>query len=314
MNFATTTLLYLDIVYTLRITGLTAQQNMEQLVKVLLRVPGLSSQQISAGLKIPPFTVLSVEHESQAMTIKSALEKFGAICAIDNSAAPKTNYESTIPKIVIKSEEDKNKIPPMFWVIIAVVLIIALFKNLNSDSDNNSSKPAATQRPQAPAAQNPAKAEPTPKAETPASKAETPAPRTGPAPNYAARNKKDLSGTLSRNPYNTGAWKALYEKLDREGDTASARKAKESYDRALRAQLVLASLAKTFGNGTRVEVEEEAVYYRTSKDLTDSEFYYEAEKLRESLNEKFPTKDMVLENYKPDNSVQTIRLKANYKN
>jgi len=294
-------------VYTLRITGLTAQQNMEQLVKVLLRVPGLSSQQISAGLKIPPFTVLSVEHESQAMTIKSALEKFGAICAIDNSAAPKTNYESTIPKIVIKSE-DKNKIPPMFWMIIAVVVIIALFKNLNSDNDENSSKPAAaTQRPQTPPAQNPAKAEPPPKAETPA-------PRTGPAPNYAARNKKDLSGTLSRNPYNTGAWKALYEKLEKEGDTSSARKAKDSYDKALRVQLVLASLAKTFGNETRVEVEEEAVYYRSSKDLTDSEFYYEAEKLRESLNEKFPNKDMVLENYKPDNSVQTIRLKATYAN
>jgi len=291
-------------VYTLKITGLTAQQDMEQLVKVLLRVPNLTPQQISVGLKIPPFTVLSVEHESQAMTIKNTLDKFGAISVIEDSAMQKTNHDPGIPKIVTHAEKDKNKFPPVFWVImIAIIAVPVLWQTLAS-GNSSESKAATTQRP-APAAQKPA---PAPAAQKPAPTAEKP------AQNYDAKNKKDLSSTLSKNPYNTGAWKALYEKLEKEGDTASARKAKDSYDKALRAQQVLASLAKAFGNGTRVEVEDDAVHYRTSQDLTDSEFYHEAEKLRESLNEKFPTKDMVLENYKPDNKVQSIRLKPTYTN
>ena len=275
-------------VYTLKITGLTKQQNVEALVNALLKVPGLSSQRVSAGLKAPPFVVFSTKQEQEAKALRNTLEKFGAVCEIENSASPKASRETLATKTTLNAEADKNKYSWKFWVaIIAIMVSFILIERLSSISTSSTI--------QAPK-----------QAKIVEKKAEKPAAKT------ARQKTGELKSDLSRNPYNTSAWKDLYENLEKQGDTASARRAKESYDKALRAQMVLSSLAKAFGNNARVDVAEEAVYYRTNKDLTDSEFYHEAEKLRESINVRFPNKDLVLENYTSDNRVQSIRLKPGY--
>jgi hypothetical protein len=300
-------------VYTLKIIGLTQQQDMQTLVKVLLRIPNLDSEKISRGLKFPPLVVISTAQEDQAQKIKALLEKLGAICTVEKAMI--ASYEKSI-LIPIKKEKEKNSWG--IWLILLAVVVIGgiinHYFNAEKDVQKQKNKPMASvestegtgtesAEPSEPAGQKP-----------PTAKEKSVAEETVKAEENAAKSKNELKNDLSKNPYNSSAWKALYEKLESEGDTASASKAKESYDKAVKTQLVLSSLAKAFGNETRVEISEDAVYYRTNKKLTDSEFYYEAEKLRESLNSKFPNKDMVLENYGKENDIQSIRLKAAYVN
>ncbi|MDR2581587.1 MAG: hypothetical protein LBC85_11430 [Fibromonadaceae bacterium] len=281
--------------YTLKITGLTPQQDMGALVNTLLQVPGLNPQRISAGLKIPPFVVFSAKQEQEVKDLRTTLEKLGALCEIENTALSKKN--PVVKKTVASAEVNKNTFSLKFWVIvIAVIGFLVLVERISSISASTTIQtPQQTKSIER-------------KAEKSASRAAK-----QPTKRQSAKKNRELKSDLSRNPYNTGAWKALYENLEREGDTVSARRARESYERALRAQMVMASLARAFGNDARAEVTDNAVYYRTTKDLTDSEFYHEAEKLRESVNARFPGKDLILENYTSDGRVQTIRLKPGYR-
>jgi hypothetical protein len=302
-------------VYNLKITGLTPQQDTEALAKVLLRIPGLNSDKISRGLKYLPLFVISAPQEEHAQRLKFALEKLGAICTVEK-AADVSKEDSEIEMIPIK---EKEKTSWGMWLILFAVLVIGGIIQFFFSGEKDAPKLKPWQKSSVEQAENmdPAKpSEPAKPGEPGVQEEQNPtmAEEKAKEEENAAKSKNELKEDLSKNPYNSGAWKALYEKLENEGDTASASKAKASYDKAIKAQLVLSSLAKAFGNETRVEITEKAVYYRTNKDLNDSEFYYEAEKLREALNSKFPNKDMVLENYGPENNVQTIRLKAAYTN
>jgi len=301
-------------VFTLKITGLTAQKDMESLVKVLLRVPGITSQQVSGGLKAPPFNLLSTEQKAQAESIKSMIEKFGAICEITGDASPARSGSDTqeFAKIRLKTKEKKKHGVLNFWLFILAILaaILVIENYISGTADKPKSQEKHT--PPKPAEKKPAEKPAPPKsaeksedADKVLEKAEKQEP---------PKTNNDLKKDLSKNPYNTGAWKSLHENFLKEGDTVSARRAKESYDKALKTQMVLSSLAKAFGNEARVEITEDAVHYRTSKDLTDSEFYHEAEKLRLSVSTRFPGKDLVLENYNSSNQVQSVRLKAIYSN
>jgi hypothetical protein len=296
-------------VYNLKIVGLTAQQDMQSLIKILLRFPGLDSEKIAKGLKIPPFTVVSVEQEAQAQQIKAALEKLGAMCVVEDTMAFKEERSLALRTAAIKRIKPKN--PWGIWIgILAAVVFAGIIEVYLSSLGDKAKKDTQKSKPKTSVEQGPAQAQeqkqqqPLPQSIEAAEKAIADA--------NAAKSKNELKSDLSKNPYNSGAWKALFDKLTYEGDVVSASKAKESYDKALKAQKVLSSLAKAFGNEIRVEIAEGAVYYRISKNLSDSDFYHEAEKLREALNSKFPDKDMVLENYGPNNKVQTIRLKGAY--
>jgi hypothetical protein len=305
-------------VYNLKITGLTPQQDTEALVKVLLRFPGLNSDKISRGLKYLPLVVISAPQEEHARRLKIALEKLGAICTVEK-AADVSKEDSEIEMLPVK---EKEKTSWGMWLILLAVIVVGGIIQFFLSGEKDASKPKFWQKSPVEQTENMDSAKPSEPAKPGAQSGQMPtvseeksmAEEKAKEEENAAKSKNELKEDLSKNPYNSGAWKALYEKLENEGDTASASKAKASYDKAIKTQLVLSSLAKAFGNDTRVEITEKAVYYRTNKDLNDSEFYYEAEKLREALNSKFPNKDMVLENYSPENNVQTIRLKAAYTN
>jgi len=124
-----------------------------------------------------------------------------------------------------------------------------------------------------------------------------------------AQHSRDLKKALVKNPYNDSAWKVLYEKLEREGDSAGAKSARESHARAVKAQQVLLSLARGLGDDVRVQIHGNVVHYSISKELTDSEFYEEAVRLKRNLNSRFPGKDLLLENSAGDN-IQTVTMKA----
>jgi len=118
---------------------------------------------------------------------------------------------------------------------------------------------------------------------------------------------KELRKALVKNPYNDSAWKALYEKLEKEGDSTGAKSAKESHARAVKAKQVLLNLASGLGKDVQVEIKDNAVHYTINKGLTDSEFYEEAVKLKKKLNSRFPGKDLVFENTA---SNQSVTMKA----
>jgi len=122
-----------------------------------------------------------------------------------------------------------------------------------------------------------------------------------------------INSELKKNPYNADAWKKLAENLEKQGDTVAARKAKESFEKSVKVQQVLASVAKAFGNRVRVEVTEDEIYYRTSYDFTDDEFNVEVEKLMDSLSVKFPGKNLIVENYTSDNRIQSRQIKSKTK-
>jgi len=285
-------------VYNLIITGLATQRDTQSLVKILLKVPGLSPEQVSRGLRVPPFNVVSVEKIEQVEKIKSILEKFGAICEIEKNKAKSEVEEMQNGKYEFEKKEkdhtlsliisSKFRVRWRFWVIIFIVLglfaLLSVYLSEGSDKKTKPNKPKITQI------------------------LKSSAPAKNSAKTTAIINN-ELKKDLVKNPYNTEAWKTLYENFEREGDTASARIAKESYEKAVKAQMVLASLAKTFGNNVRVEITEDAVFYRTSKDLTDREFYEEAAKIRDSLNTKYPGKTLIVENYTTDNRLQSVKLK-----
>ncbi|MDR1812656.1 MAG: hypothetical protein LBQ87_07505 [Candidatus Fibromonas sp.] len=283
--------------YNLIITGLATQRDTQSLVKILLKVPGLSPEQVSKGLRVPPFNVVSVEKIEQVEKIKSILEKFGAICEIEKNKEKNEVEEMQNRKYEFdKKTKDRTKsliankvrVRWRFWVIISIILglfaLLSVYLSEDNDKKTKPNKPKITQILKSSA----------------------------PAKNSAKTTtiiNNELKKDLVKNPYNTEAWKTLYENFEKEGDTASARIAKESYEKAVKAQMVLASLAKTFGNNVRVEITEDAVFYRTSKDLTDREFYEEAAKIRDSLNTKYPGKTLIVENYTTDNRLQSVKLK-----
>jgi len=287
-------------VYNLKIIGLATQRDTQSLIRILLRVPGLSPELVSKGLRVPPFDVLSAEKEEEVEKIKSMLEKLGAVCEIEKDK--KNTSEEVYSKKHILGEAETRKILLGhkvrirwgFWSIIFTIFAVLVFSTFYFSKDKGNKPKTSKSK------------------ITQVSKANTPAPAPvpqKPVVKTTAKINNELKKDLIKNPYNTNAWKTLFENFEKEGDTTSARIAKESYEKAVRAQMVLASLAKTFGNNVRVEITEDAVLYRTSKDLTDGQFHLEALRLRDSLNTKYPGKTLIIENYTTDNRLQSIKLR-----
>jgi hypothetical protein len=316
---------------------------MQSLVKTLLKIPGLSSGQVSKGLRVPPLHVISVEKPEQTEKLKTMLEKLGAVCEIENTEAPiefekfgekaetagAFNKNNQMKKMELPnkstrrirfSARHRHRFKWNFWLIIFAIMAFFAALTLYSphSCDANKSKPKQTKTQTARATDGGSavsthkKASSNMPAEEDGAKGHASAmPKAVPV---AGKTDSELKKDLVKNPYNAAAWKALSENLEKKGDTASARAAKESYEKSVKAQMVLASLAKAFGNKVRVEVTEDAVYYRTSQDLTEDAFHHEAHKLLDSLEIKFPGKNLVIENYTSDNKVQSITLKAKVNN
>lgn len=287
--------------YTLKITGVTTQNDIKTLIQTLLRVPGLNSAEISRGLKFPPLNVLTVERKETIESLKEILEKSGAICEIEYAATlhKKEHIEHIAEKTITHVETNSNAFGKNFWITVILMLSFFAFITYYSGKGTSSTPVNKTQPHKKVAVQENAEKPTERKNESEESEEET-------------KSSEDLKKDIVKNPYNPSAWKSLQENYEKEGDSVSARKAKESYDKAIKTQMVLSSLAKSFGDGTRVEITENAVHYRTNKDLDDSEFYYEAEKLREQVNEKFPNKDMILENISSKGKLQVITLKPSF--
>lgn len=259
---------------------------MQMLVRTLLRMPGLTSAEVSRGLKAPPLKVLSTEQEQQAQSLKTILEKFGAICRIENTEVLLKKREQS-SKFVAPAKKKKRRHGTVFWLIGFLVLFFLVFATLTDKQKQPIKQTAAT---------DPIKQ--------------------GFVPVTAAaefKNSSDFKKELEKNPYNPDTWKAYSEKLEAEGDSAGGLVAKEFYNKAIKNQMILASLAKTFGNNVRVEVTEDAVYYRTSKNFTESEFYDAAAKLRDTLSVKFKGKNLIIENYKTNGKIQRIEMEPNKK-
>ena len=287
---------------------MATQCDMQSLVKILLKIPGLQPNQISSGLKVPPLNVFFADNEQDAEKLKTLLEKFGAVCTIEDTK-----------KMVSKNQEEEKKITaPMeaylkhrhhhslkfrrrFWIsIFLMVGIFAIISSINFSCDN---KQIQQNQPKIAQSVN--------------------IPDDAPEPDSKPQNKTNAVATtadvakinseLKKNPYNADAWKKLAENLEKQGDTVAARKAKESFEKSVKVQQVLASVAKAFGNRVRVEVTEDEIYYRTSYDFTDDEFNVEVEKLMDSLSVKFPGKNLIVENYTSDNRIQSRQIKSKTK-
>jgi len=289
-------------VYNLKITGLTTQRDMSLLVKTLLKIPGLKPDHVSSGLKIPPFNVLSTEKEEEVQKLKSVLEKLGATCTIENTKAyvKEKNNKTTGSMDAYPKHRHHRKFRLNFWV--AVFSIIGIFVIITSFDFSCESK----QNRQSPHERRVVQTVGIPDTGISSSDLKSQMKNNSPA----ATNIAKINSELKKNPYNAEAWKILAANLEKQGDTASAQRAKYSYEQALKVQLVLASLAKAFGTKVRVEVTEDAVYYRTTYDFTDNEFRAEAEKLMDSLSVKFPGKNLIIENYTSGNRIQNIQLKS----
>jgi len=275
---------------------------MASLVKILLKIPGLKPDDISRGLKVPPLNVFFADKEQDAEKLKSLLEKFGAICTIEDTK-----------KMVRKNESEKKVTEPMeaylkrrhhhsrkfrrnFWIsIFSIIGISAILSSINFSCENKQIQ-QITKTPDKVSKNH-----------------ETTIAATAATATTATTTTTDIAkinNELKKNPYNADAWKKLAENLEKQGDTVSARLAKESYEKSVKAQQVFTSLAKAFGNKVRVEITENTIYYRTGHDFTDEEFQLEAEKLMDSLSVKFPDKNLIIENYTSDNRVQNIQLKG----
>jgi len=302
-------------VFKLRITKLSAQRDMKTLVKYLLSLPGLDSGKISAGLKLPPLLVLSTEHEQEANEMMDTLEKYGAVCEIENTEAVlhKHKHDEHAQVVVSKRNPISNKL--FLILIMAVILFVFIvsyffsynkyeihFVQIQLEAENFITNPTGWVGANI---ADPAGLFNRIIIEDSSSVRER---------NEESRSEinMNLKKVLAKNPYNDSAWQALYENLEKEGDSAAAKAAKESYERAVKAQLVLRNLAKGLGlgNDVRVEIHGNIVYYRINKELTDGEFYEEAVKLRKNLNSRFPGKDLLLENYSSKDKVQSVTMKA----
>jgi hypothetical protein len=301
------------VVFKLRIMKLSAQRDMKTLVKYLLSLPGLDSTRISAGLKVPPLLVLSTEYEQEATKMLDTLEKYGAVCEIENTEAVHPHKHDSGPVHVPTSKKNTAGSKWFFVLVAAVILfvfIISYFFSYNKYEirigqiqleaenfitnptgwiGNTISDPAGLL--------NRVIVE---DSSVQKDKAET----------MNSKINRDLRKALIKNPYNDSAWKALYEKLEKEGDTAGAKSAKESYSRAVKAQQILLNLARELGDDVHVEIKDNAIHYHINIELTDSEFYAEAVKLRKKLNSRFPGKNLTLENYVSESKVQSVTLEA----
>ena len=282
--------------FDLKIIKVSEKGDFKALEGILRKMPGLSANQISIGLKYPPFKVFTTTGEEQAQAMRNTLEKLGATCEIENSEITfKRNTEGT-KNINIPTKEEEKKFQWRFLLAILGTLLFLIiasiyFSNKDSDEVKHDTPPQQVQT----GAASPSNSKQATQATAQVSK-----------------SKAALKHDLAKNSYDTEAWKTLAETLEEEGDTAAARGARANYEKAVRTQKVLASLAKTFGNNVRVEVTAAAVYYRTSKELTESQFYLEAEKLRDSLSIKFPgRRNLVVENYTSNNKVQRVILEPN---
>jgi len=299
-----------EIVFKVRIVKLSAQRDMKTLVKYLLSLPGLDSGRISAGLKVPPLHVLSTDYEHEATQMRDTLEKYGAVCDIENTdAAQQHRHESE--QILVPTYKRSIIGNKLFLIlIIAVILFISIISYFFSyskydiriaqfqiEADNFLANPASwigTTVNDPSGLLNRIVVE-----DSSVQKSKDQA--------LSSQINKELRKALVKNPYNDSAWKALYEKLEKEGDSVGAKSARESHARAVKAQQVLLNLARGLGKDVHVEIRDNAVYYTINKQLTDSEFYEEAVKLKRSLNSRFPGKDLVLENHA---SNQRVTMKA----
>jgi len=298
--------------FNLKIVKLSQQKETKPLVKLLLGL-GLNSSQVSNGLKVPPLLVLSTERERDAMELMDTIEKFGAVCVIENTEILAPRDESANEEAAAPVKKRKNKMGWIFGVVIVLVLVpITVMHYFTGDNKYKISTEKQEIKP-APKAQNNARPSingiemrgtGTLVADTSAKNSEKSVTES------ESKVHTDLKKEIVKNPYNDSAWKVLSENLEKEGDTASARAARESYEKAVKAQRVLSSLAKAFGNDVRVEIRENAVYYRTSKDFTDREFDREVQKLAKNLNSRFPGRDIIVENYTPSNKIQSTTIKA----
>jgi len=297
-------------VFKVRITKLSAQRDMKTLVKYLLSLPELDSARISAGLKVPPLLVLSTDYEPEATKMRETLEKYGAVCDIENTEAVKQHRHES-EQIIIPINK-KSIISNKLFLIIIMFVIIAVFivsyyfsyskydisfVQLQTEAGNFMANPAGWVGNTVSDPSGLLNRIVVEDSSVQKSKEEA----------MSSQINKELRKALVKNPYNDSAWKALYEKLEKEGDSVGAKSAKESHARAVKAQQVLLNLARGLGKDVRVEIRDNAVHYTINKVLTDSEFYEEAVKLKKNLNSRFPGKDLVLENTA---SNQSVTMKA----
>jgi len=281
---------------------------MQSLIKILLKIPGLQPNQISSGLKVPPLNVFYADTAQDAEKLKNLLEKFGAVCTIEDTKAMVTKKEGekkvTAPMEAYLKHRHHHyrKFRRNFLIsILSIFVIFAILTSIDFSGKNKPNHPSSNQPRQAVQSARVSSDYVPPSDEKPQKKNNATA---------TAADMEKINNELKKNPYNADAWKNLADNLEKQGDTASARKAKESFEKSVKAQQVLASIAKAFGNNVRVEITEDAVYYRTAYDFTEREFYAESAKLLNSMNEKFPGKDLYVENYTSDNRVQTVQLKS----
>jgi tetratricopeptide (TPR) repeat protein len=285
---------------------LSAQQDIKGLVRFLLSVPGLDSGQISRGLKIPPFLVLSTEDELEAMEMQATLEKFGAVCKIEADKVAQVPTPKPVEPVATVKEEISYK-----WVFILVAALLLFlftiyyffsynkyeidFEQLYTEMEKLYSNPSNFRTSSLFAV---IRVE-----DTSSVKRKSKA--------FDSKDNKNLKKELVKNPYNDSIWKVLYENLEKQGDTSAAHAAHESYNRVIKAKHVLHNLAKEFGNDMRIDIKETAIHYQVSKKLTDNEFYEEAVKIRKNLNARFPGKDLIIENYDSKGKVQnSVTMKA----
>ena len=299
--------------YKLRIVKLSAQRDMKTLVKYLLSLPGLDTGKISAGLKVPPLLVLSTDYEQEATQMLNTLEKYGAVCEIENTEAVHQHKHDHEHAQVATSKKDSGG-SKLFLILIAFVLlfisVMSYFFGYNKyeinigqiqiEAENFITNPTSWI------------------GNTVSDPAglfnriivEDSIEQKNREEAISAQLSKDLKKALVKNPYNDSVWKVLYEKLEKEGDSTGAKSARESHAKAIKAQQVLLNLARGLGDDVRVEIRDNSVYYRINKQLTDSEFYAEAVKLKRSLSSRFPGKDLILENYASEDNVQSVTMKA----
>jgi len=285
---------------------------MPSLVKVLLKIPGLKPDDVSRGLKAPPFKVFSTDQEDYVEKLKTILEKFGARCAIENTKALRRERNDSEDEIQAESMEEylrnrrysHRKFRRNFWLamisVIVVFTILSLFDFSSSKKVSHANQPKrqVTQTTRVVSDRQPSNT----KNDASESNANSNA--------NVAKANAELKKEIQKNPYNAEAWESLAENLEKMGDEEAAQQARESHVKVVKMQMVLANLAKAFGNKVRVEVTENEVFYRTAYDFTDEQFYREAGKLMSSMNEKFPGKDLVVENYTSKNKFQSVKLKS----
>ncbi|MCL1967592.1 MAG: hypothetical protein FWF67_06885 [Fibromonadales bacterium] len=286
---------------------------MKTLVKFLLSLPGMDSAKISAGLKVPPLLVLSTEYEQEATKMLDTLEKYGAVCELENTEEVhkhKHEHEHAQTATSKKNSGSSKLFLILIMFVLLFVFVISYFFSYNKyeinigqiqlEAENFITNPTgwigSTINDPAGLLNRVIVEDSTVQRD----KDEA----------MSAQMNRDLKKALVKNPYNDSVWKILYEKLEREGDSAGAKSARESHARAVKAQQVLLNLARGLGDEVRVEIKDNAVHYYINKELTDSEFYAEAVKLKKNLNSRFPGKDLILDNYASKNKTQSVIMKA----